>query len=208
VGWIKLDDNFCDHPKVTEAGPAAAWLYVAGLTFCSRFLTDGFIPEAQIARLTSQRNPKGLRDILVKVGLWDEADGGVQVHNYTQWQSSSEHVLGERAKAKLRRARGALASGERRATGTRASGERRRLDVEEKYPLTPNGAGRTGDPTGRRPAPGGSTEPPPASSVAAAERRRSAEMEAAADCDLCDELGGVQDGTGAVRCQHESPVSA
>jgi hypothetical protein len=49
--WVKIDDGFADHPKVIEAGPMASWLFLCGLTYCSRQLTDGFIPAGQLRRL-------------------------------------------------------------------------------------------------------------------------------------------------------------
>src|SRR3990167_2964612 len=51
MAWVRLDEEFPDHPKIVSAGPLAAWLYVAGLCYCNRLLTNGFIPEDQISRL-------------------------------------------------------------------------------------------------------------------------------------------------------------
>jgi hypothetical protein len=53
VSWVRLDDQFADHPKVTTAGPLAGWLYVCGLLYAARYLTDGFIPTAHVARLAA-----------------------------------------------------------------------------------------------------------------------------------------------------------
>ncbi len=41
MSWIKIDDQFSDHPKIIEAGPLAGWLYVSSLCYCGRYLTDG-----------------------------------------------------------------------------------------------------------------------------------------------------------------------
>ena len=46
MSWIKIDDQFADHPKVLQAGPLASWLYVCGLTYSGRYLTDGWVPSA------------------------------------------------------------------------------------------------------------------------------------------------------------------
>jgi hypothetical protein len=82
VSWIKIDDQFPDHPKVITAGPAAGWLYVCGLCYCGRYLTDGFIPSGQVRRLADLKDPQKLADALVSVGLWEVAEGGYQVHDY------------------------------------------------------------------------------------------------------------------------------
>ena len=102
MGWVKLDDNFPDHPKVVAAGSSAAWLYICGLTYCSRFLTDGFIPAAQVPRLSDMRNPQALAQRLVEVGLWEQGVKGYVVHEYTRWQRTKEQVDSERSSARVR----------------------------------------------------------------------------------------------------------
>lgn len=94
--WVKLVDTFPDHPKVLAAGDHAAWLWVSGLCFSSRHLTDGFIPASALARLTGLPKPRQLAARLVEHGLWDEVEGGWRVHNYTEKQRSRNVVEGER----------------------------------------------------------------------------------------------------------------
>jgi hypothetical protein len=48
--WVRLDEHFGEHPKVLAAGPLAGWLYVMGLGYCNRNLTDGLIPRAMVRR--------------------------------------------------------------------------------------------------------------------------------------------------------------
>jgi hypothetical protein len=43
--WAKLDDHFFEHPKAIAAGPMACLLYIGGLTYANRFLTDGHFPQ-------------------------------------------------------------------------------------------------------------------------------------------------------------------
>ncbi len=90
--WIKIDDNLPDHPKIVTAGPEAAWLYICGLCFCNRFLTDGRIPERQLRRLVDFPDPRELANRLIDVGLWEQADEGYLVHDYLEHQSSKEEV--------------------------------------------------------------------------------------------------------------------
>jgi hypothetical protein len=112
--WVKLDDQFPDHPKVIEAGPLAAWLFVCGLGYASRYLTDGFIPSAQVRRLAMVSGPDALARKLVEVGLWEAADGGFQVHNYLEYNPSAERVRETRAARAKAGHVGGIHSGESR----------------------------------------------------------------------------------------------
>lgn len=98
--WFKLDDGFADHPKVAEAGSAAAWLYIAGLCYCSRNLTDGVIPAAMVRRLTDLPKPGRLAATLVAVGLWEECAAGYNITPGRWWRMYSEedHRRAERAR--------------------------------------------------------------------------------------------------------------
>lgn len=51
MAWVKIDDQFADHPKAAEAGPLGIAMQVAALCYCNRHLTDGFISNAVAARL-------------------------------------------------------------------------------------------------------------------------------------------------------------
>lgn len=42
--WIKVDDHFDEHPKLAAVGPVGWGVWLAGLAYCNRNLTDGFIP--------------------------------------------------------------------------------------------------------------------------------------------------------------------
>lgn len=125
--WVRLDDQFPDHPKVSAAGPCGAWLHVCGIAYCNRHLTDGFIPAGVAHRLTNfdgidisrsrddlyeHANCESIARDLCNVGLWEEATGGYLIHDYLDFQPSKESVLNEREKAKRRRNVGRT-SGER-----------------------------------------------------------------------------------------------
>jgi hypothetical protein len=85
MAWAKIDDQFADHPKVIAAGPLAGWLYVCGLTYCARLLTDGFIPTGQVRKLADLDRAMDLAHTLVEVGMWEEVGGGFQVTNAVRW---------------------------------------------------------------------------------------------------------------------------
>lgn len=88
--WIRLDDQFPDHPKVIEAGPLASWLYVCGIGYCNRLLTDGFIPSGQVRKLADVDSAGELAARLVAVGLWDEAEGGYRVTDAIRWEGQPD----------------------------------------------------------------------------------------------------------------------
>jgi hypothetical protein len=46
---VKIDDQFPDHPKVVALSDAAIALWLRGICYCSRYLTDGAIPERVLA---------------------------------------------------------------------------------------------------------------------------------------------------------------
>jgi hypothetical protein len=132
VPWVKIDDQFPDHPKVAKAGPLAWALHIAGLCYCNRNLTDGFIPWSVARRLVSwdmlgAPDEDGRRvqwsigissgmmgedvasefviEQLLYVGIWEERDGGYHVHDFEHYQPLKAEVLAERAKNAERQAR-------------------------------------------------------------------------------------------------------
>lgn len=105
MAWVKLDDQFPDHPKVVEAGPTAAWLYICGLSYSARYLTDGFIPSGQVRRLADIRSADAVAVQLERVGLWESVDGGYLIHDYHLYQPSADQVKREREEAKERMGR-------------------------------------------------------------------------------------------------------
>lgn len=99
VTWVKLDDQFPDHPKVLEVGPAAAWLYICGLAYASRYLTDGFIPTAEIKRIHRSISAKKL----VGVGLWTHVEGGYRVADWLNCGLLSDQQALESVRSEARR---------------------------------------------------------------------------------------------------------
>jgi hypothetical protein len=103
MAWVKLDDGFSDHPKVIEAGPLAAWLFVRALCYASKHLTDGFISHAAVDVLAGGGARKQVRRLL-DAGLFKEEPTGVRIHNYLKWQPLGAEVKARRA-ATLERVR-------------------------------------------------------------------------------------------------------
>ena len=128
--WTKLDDGFADHPKVLAVGHEAERLFVHGLIYCNKLLTDGFIPADVVPRLApapgSAARNGGLADRLVDtipagytVGLWERVDGGFHVHDFLDHNESRAQVIARRQRiAEQRR----LAGQGRARSAARANG--------------------------------------------------------------------------------------
>ena len=130
--WVKVDDHFDEHPKLQKAGPLAVALWLAGLAYCNRNLTDGKIPRAKAETLWSWTwwdEPKETgecREVtagitsgywgddvtsdyvigrLIDAGLWEDRGDYYHVHDYLKYQPSKVDVLRERETNSLRQQR-------------------------------------------------------------------------------------------------------
>jgi hypothetical protein len=118
--WTKLDDGIFDHPKMVRAGEDAANLYVRGLVYCNRYLTDGRLDPEVLSVLTRKRDAAKLAEALVRVGAWEPCEGGGWlVHNFHEHNPTAEEVEARRLEVSRKRSeagkRGGLRSGEARS---------------------------------------------------------------------------------------------
>ena len=107
MAWVRLADDFYDHPKVLAAGPVAAYVWACGLAYANRYLTDGYLPKAAVRRLADVEDPYRVAARLVEVGLWVPAGDGYRLTRVS-------HEIGAirrrpRVRAELRRAWEAIA---------------------------------------------------------------------------------------------------
>jgi len=100
MAWVRLDDQFTDHPKLATVGPIAGWVYVSGLCYAARYLTDGFVPETIALRFAGS-SPE-LLEKLVECSLWDKVNGGYQIHDFLDYNPPASKVKAEREAAKAR----------------------------------------------------------------------------------------------------------
>lgn len=98
MGWVRLDDNFADHPKVIALSDSAFRLYIEGLCYANRQLTDGFIPSAVYTKLSREDDAQ----FLIEAGLWEEIEKGFQIRSYDEYQPTREKVESKRAEARER----------------------------------------------------------------------------------------------------------
>lgn len=96
MGWVRLEDGYPEHPKIVEAGPLAMAMDVAGVAYCNRQLTDGFIPRAATRRLLDLTEFGVTAEDLVKrlivAGRWVEEEDGYRVHDFLEYQPSRSQV--------------------------------------------------------------------------------------------------------------------
>lgn len=92
MSWVRLDDNFPNHPKVVGLNDQAFRLYISGLCYASHYLTDGLIIEPAMRRLDGA---DGVNE-LVEAGLWLKVAKGWQIASYGEYQTPKSEV--EKAK--------------------------------------------------------------------------------------------------------------
>lgn len=133
--WVRIDDGYADHPKMAAVGPLGQALWLAGLAYCNRNLTDGFIPWAAARQLVPWTYLDGsgptaiyigtptevfeegrvtseyVIAALVSVGLWNDVLGGYTIHDYEDYQPTKAQIMAEReAKVAAGRAGGIAAA--------------------------------------------------------------------------------------------------
>jgi hypothetical protein len=104
VTWFKVDDSFYDHPKIMGVSLAARGLWTACGSYAARHLTNGYVADLVIAMIGAAEADTCRRE-LIDAGLWKPATGGVQFHDWDEYQPSRETVLAERAAARERQRR-------------------------------------------------------------------------------------------------------
>lgn len=130
MGWFKVDDQMATHVKALSAGNKALGLWVrAGAWSCAN-LTDGLVPELAIGMLGGDED-----DVtsLVDAGLWRRVGGGVEFHDWSEYQptAESERERRDAARERMRAIRAKRSQGVR-ANTSRTGGARSR-DVTAKF---------------------------------------------------------------------------
>jgi len=95
MGWVRLEDTFCEHPKVETLADLPFRLHVKAICYANRNLTDGFIPAVAAAAMGGPRH-KSATNALIAAGLWELARGGFRIHDYLDFQFSRDEVMAMR----------------------------------------------------------------------------------------------------------------
>ena len=127
MAWVRIDDEFGEHPKVVAAGPLAVAIQIKAKCYASRNLTNGFIPSDVVSSFLSgfealRIGRKPALDVdwpayMIDKGLWELAPGGYNIHDYLDYNPSKAEVLERRAKRQASGQAGGRASAQARAQG-------------------------------------------------------------------------------------------
>ncbi|MBF6133491.1 hypothetical protein IU501_10820 [Nocardia otitidiscaviarum] len=111
--WFKIDDGFWSHPKVTALSDSAVALWVRAGAYACQHLTDGFIARSALRMLGE---PSAVAELLDS-GLWTEATGGFQFHDWAEYQETGEAVKRRREQARDRQRKAREAREAKRGRG-------------------------------------------------------------------------------------------
>lgn len=148
--WVRLEDDFTEHPKILRAGPLAGWLWLTAIAWSNRNGTDGHIPLPQIRRLADfdgigvylgnfsgdDVDPMKLADVLVDAGLFEAVHGGFYIHDYDHYQLTVA-AMRERSMAKQAAGRaGGQASARARGQAGASAGAQAKSKPNTQHPTT------------------------------------------------------------------------
>ena len=113
--WVKLDDGFFENPKTGPLSKGAKLLYLAGLTYCAKRLTDGKIDDrgVRVVRALAEAGVKVVAELEAS-GRWEKNGSGYIVHDYLDYNPPAAKVLAQReaARERMNKARSGERSGE------------------------------------------------------------------------------------------------
>ncbi len=140
--WVRLDDQWADHPKFLKVGDLGKLAWVVGLTYAARYLTDGHLPDEVIPRfLSSAKASLNACAKLVAAGLWERVEDGYTIHDYHEYQPLASSVKAQREATRQRVSRfrnGVTPS----VTPTVTNGVTHALVTSESLARARSGAGR------------------------------------------------------------------
>ena len=159
--WVKLDDNFTDHPKIVGLSDRAFRVHVRALCYCGRFSPGvGSIPNNALKSLSATA---GIITELVAAKLWDESGEGFYVHDFAMY-----HPKPDREAKQAAGRQGGIASGQARRSKAEAETkqsasylvEQKRTPVPDPYPTLSFSKEKLSRPTSRLNVPEGETPLP------------------------------------------------
>lgn len=80
MSWLRIDDGFSRHPKVTALTYKDRWVWMGVLCYCARYETDGWLPA------NIREHEPGATDRFLQrcdeLGLLDDEPDGWRVHDW------------------------------------------------------------------------------------------------------------------------------
>ena len=105
MGWSKFGDEFALHRKVRPLSDAAFRLHVTAIIHATRDSTNGAVDAEFIRDLPRVRGTKKIIAELVNSGVWDEVEGGWEIHDYLDYNFSADQAERHREKSRERQRR-------------------------------------------------------------------------------------------------------
>lgn len=105
MAFALMDDQIHGHPKFARAGLEAVGLWSLCLSYCSAYLTDGYVSREVAERFAGRALPR-ISERLVSADLWEPIDGGWTMHDYLDWNPSRAEVTEKRQAERDRKAKG------------------------------------------------------------------------------------------------------
>lgn len=90
--WWRLEASARNNRKVRSVSDSARWLWACCGMYAAEQLTDGFVPDAELDRLTAERDAPGALKECIGAGLLVRAKGGISVHDYLEYNPSAAEV--------------------------------------------------------------------------------------------------------------------
>jgi hypothetical protein len=107
VAWARLDDGFFCHPKVTrvwDINPGAVGLWVRLISYCSKYETDGFVPEVTVAMLSPDLSERTAQlDALIEGRAIQRHEDGFVIRDYLDYNPSRAQIDEKRESDRLRK---------------------------------------------------------------------------------------------------------
>ncbi len=107
MAWIRLSDDYMDHPKFAGLSDGAFRLWHRGMSYSRKYQTDGLLSLSTV-RAFKEYSPKRVSVLSTPHqdganALWQTVEGfGFKVHDYLDWNPSKDEENERKAESKER----------------------------------------------------------------------------------------------------------
>lgn len=89
--FIRLSDNYIDHPKFIVLSDRAFRLWHEGMAYCRKHQTDGLIPALALNGFRYAKKDAVKELSVTEAPLWETVEAfGFRVHDYLEWNDCRE----------------------------------------------------------------------------------------------------------------------